>query len=253
LSDRLALNQQKLAELRELRSTDPEEQKKIQDEILQVESEVADARLSVAQNLASQRVEAEKRATDAIKKEIDSVNLNAQRQTTGVRQQQASGGISKEDAAADIAQIEASATAQSIALIQQRLAVVRQGSEEERDLTQQLADLQEQAANQEISRQEAVKQAQEAAAKERLEGIERANKAAEAAIEQSQNGEVTAVRQLQAQRIISAEEAEDRIAVIQQRGLDQQLAQTQRQIDQVTQLRADQLLSEKMPPIACWS
>jgi predicted outer membrane protein len=50
--------------------------------------------------------------------------------------------------------------------------VVRRGSDEEKDLTRELADLQQQSAEQEIARQEQVKQA-------RLEALERANEQAE--------------------------------------------------------------------------
>jgi hypothetical protein len=122
------------------------------------------------------RLEAERKAADEAKELRDSVNVDATRETTQVRVRQAGGEINEAEAAAEIAEITANATARQIELVEQRLGVVRRGSDEEKDLTRELADLQQQSAEQEIARQEQVKQA-------RLEAIERANEQAAAAIE----------------------------------------------------------------------
>jgi hypothetical protein len=53
------------------------------------------------------------------------------------------------------------------------------------------------------------------------------------------------VRQLQAQRVITVEQAEQQIAEIRDRGLDQEYAQTQQQLAQIEQLREQGLINEE--------
>jgi len=238
IAEQIDLERDKLAQLAELEAAGTIPAEEAAKRRLDIQSEISDLSLQQIEAELDARLEAERKAADEAKELRDSVNVDATRETTQVRVRQVGGEINEAEAAAEIAEITANATARQIELVEQRLGVVRRGSDEEKDLTRELADLQQQSAEQEIARQEQVKQA-------RLEALERANQQAEAAIEQSQTAEITAVRQLQAQRIITAEDAEARIATIQQRGLDQQFAQAQQQIAEVSQLRAEGILSEE--------
>jgi len=238
IAEQIDLERDKLAQLAELEAAGTIPAEEAAKRRLDIQSEISDLSLQQIEAELDARLEAERKAADEAKELRDSVNIDATRETTQVRVRQAGGEINEAEAAAEIAEITANATARQIELVEQRLGVVRRGSDEEKDLTRELADLQQQSAEQEIARQEQVKQA-------RLEAIERANQQAEAAIDQGETAEITAIRELQAQRVISAEEAETRIAAMRQRTVALQIALTESEIEQVRQLRAEGVLSEE--------
>lgn len=245
LNERLKLNEQKLVELRDLLSstTDPAQVKDLQSQILETEAQVADSRLAIAEKLADARIEAERRATEEIKRQIEDVDRSAQSQKTEVRTAQASGGITKEDADSQVADIEADATQQSIALIERRLAAVQRGSDEERDLIGQLGGLREEAANQEIARQEAIAAAEKKRQEEAIANVERANKAAQSAIDRSQVDRTAQVKQQQAAGVISEAQAADAIRQIQDETARANIAAKEQELASIRQLRDQGVLS----------
>lgn len=238
LQEKLAINQENIERLIALRrnANSTEELTDINQQIFDAEEEAAQTRIDVAKNVTDQRIAEEQRATEAIKREQDKIALDATQRTTEVRQQQASGGITEEEAESQIAQIQADSVQKQIALIEKRLQAVRAGSEEEAKLTQELAGLQLQAVEQQIEAQERLKQA-------RLDDVEEANRRAEEEIKRSQTERLTIIRQAQLEGKLSEEDAQLEIDKIQQEGTERTIARKREELDSIRQLRAEGILS----------
>lgn len=179
LNRRIQLNAEKEAELRAqlATATDPEAKKKLEEQLLDVESEVASDRLTLQQNLADNRERLEKETLDRIERANQeaaaAIDRSQQERTIAVRQAQADGVLSAQEAEREIAAIQDDASAQLIAQKQRELEQVRA-------LRAQGTLDAEQAANREAELQGEIG----AATLERLKNqIELQRKAAEEAIE----------------------------------------------------------------------
>jgi len=205
LQDRISAATKQVAELQRIKAatTDPEELAEVNQQILEVENQLNQDRITLAQNatdrqkeladdakeaqkeLADDAKEAQKEAAEAALDAVKEANAQAdaaivqsqQTRVQAIREAQRDGKISAEQAAADIIDIELDVIDRTIKAREAELARFRnlkaQGSltaqefaEKEREINAEIGELNLERVNQEIAGQEQIRQAQEAAAKE---------------------------------------------------------------------------------------
>lgn len=182
LQARLQLNRDKLAELKELRSntTDPEQLKKIEEEIASTESEIFDQRIETAQKVAEARKAVEEKALADIQRANEQANAaierSQQERTIAIRQAQADGVISAEEAEKQIRAIQSDTSAQLIAQKQAELAQVQalkqQGLISEEEAAERITALQGEINSATLSRIESEIEANRRAVEEELRNIQ---------------------------------------------------------------------------------
>lgn len=186
LDERIKLNQQKLAALKEVQanSSSAEEVAKAGEQILQLEGQIADDRLAIAQAGADARKEAEKAAADervrieqealdkleAASKQADQAIAASQaNRITAIKQSQLEGVVSAQDAENQIQAIQTNAIAQTIAARQNELNQVQalrqagtisaeEATSREGELVGQIAGLRQQAVEAEIAAQQKLRE-----------------------------------------------------------------------------------------------
>jgi len=212
LSQRIALNESKLAELEAARgsATDAESLKKAGEEIVKVEATIAGDRLKVAQNSLAER----RRLQEEEVKELAIAETEAQ---TAIATARASGSIT--DGEANIRRL--AATRDRIA---GELALEIKGSADKQKIAQLELQLVENAAAQ-----------QEAVEAESLNRIAKATQEANRQIEASQNERIAAVKQAQLDGVATEEEAARQIADIQRSGTGEKVQAVE---DELAALRA---------------
>lgn len=255
-------------ELQELlaATSDPAEQAKINQQLLQVESTIADARLQIAQKSAEER----KRVEEEALKKVEEANRRAEAaiaksrtdRTAAVREAQLAGVVSAEEAEAQIQDIQKDAISETIAQRQRELNEVRrlrqqgtlsaeEASNRELNLTQQIGDLNLQRLEQELqARQKIVDQIDQQIEREKA-ALELQESAANIGVRQ---GELAAVQAIDP--TLSAEdqakererierETEEELTRIRQQGIEQRIALVQGEAGQIEDLVAQGLLSEE--------
>lgn len=230
-NDRLKLAQENLAELQSLLEVEKGEakRKQINEAILKAESDLSDARIGVAQAGIEKRKAAEQKAIADIEKAIkaseDRINQSKQSRSIDVKTQQTEGKITDESAALELAQIEQDAIAQTIEAKKRELSENRrlraeglrsaeEAATKEAEINQSIGDLTLQQLDAEISAQKAVADARK---KQQEDLVNAARDAADARLQEIETGsaqEVATIKQLQADRVLSEQEASDRIADI---------------------------------------
>lgn len=155
LDQRVALNEKKAKELRALlaTTTDSEEIEKLQAELLKIEGDTKDARLKIAEQLAQQRLETERKALEAVQRENKraqaEIQASQQARIAAIRQSQLDGNTSAEDAAKRISAIEQSTIEETFRLRKEELEKITALREADTIEAQKAAD-EEIRLNQEI-------------------------------------------------------------------------------------------------------
>jgi len=193
--ERLVLAENQATQLRDLLSstTDPEQIKELNSQILSADSAVADARLAIAENLASAREAIERKALDAIEKanrEAEAAIASSQNdRIIAIKQSQLEGSKSADNAAKDIAAIEQEGIGQTIALRRDELSQIQglrqQGILSAEDAATREIELNGEIGSLNLARIEKEIAAQEAARAAALKADEERKKAALEAIDQS--------------------------------------------------------------------
>lgn len=195
--ERLNLAESQAAQLRDLLSstTDPEQVKELNAQILAADGAVAEARLAIAENLAAEREAAEKAALDKIEKanrESEArITESQQARIIAVKQAQLAGTKTAEEAAAEIAAIEQDSIAQTIQARRDELAQVQslrqQGTISAEEARDRELKLNEEIGTLNLSRIDKEIQAQKEAADAALKAIEDQKKATIEAIDAAAN------------------------------------------------------------------
>jgi len=169
--ERLVLAETQSAQLRDLLSstTDPEKIKELNGKILDADGAIADARLAIAENLASAREAIERKALDRIEKanrESEArITESQQARTLAVKQAQLDGSKTAEEAATAIAAIEQDGIDQTVqakrdelsevqSLRQQGVLSAEQSRDRELQLNEEIGGLNLARIDKEIAAQE---------------------------------------------------------------------------------------------------
>lgn len=262
LGERLKTNQDKLAELKALKDVtkDPEKLKELNTAILQAEQQLSDDRLAVAQSGIAQRQAAEEKALKDLQKKItDAQNGIVQSKTDrtiGVKQDQASGAITDEQAATEIAKIEQDSIKETIELRRFELAEnqrlkaegrrsAEEAAAEEIRLTQEIGSLTIEQINAEIAARKAADEERQRIQGQLIQDIQDgAKQQADTATLAAQN-QITAIKQAQLAGVTSAEEAAKQIAEIQANSIDEGLRIKEEELARIQELQDSGRLTTK--------
>lgn len=150
----------------------------------------------------------------------------AQEQIQQIQQDSADRTITqKQDELAEVRQLRADGTLSA-----------EDAADKEIALTKEIADLNLQRIEQEIAAQQELKQA-------RLDAVEAENERAQRKVEDDQTERITAIKAAQRDRVISEEQAAAQIAAIERKGTRQAIALKQDEIESIRQLQAEGLLT----------
>lgn len=271
LDEKLRLNKEQAAELRtelerneQLRQIDPSaatldagEAEKLQSQLEQLETETAQTRLRIAQNTRDEKQQVLEDELEDLRQanaEAEAVIQKSQNdRIAAIRSQQLDGGLSSEDADAQIAAVRQESIADEIGLLKDRLSQVQALKAQEKlsaeDAAQQERDLQQELSALNLRSIESELEAREAATRREIELIEQRNQAAEAAISESQNERIAAIRAQQLNSGVSEEdaarEAQRQIAQVEASGVTERLGLRQQELRQIQDLRERGLLNAR--------
>lgn len=267
LTDKVALNQEKLAELRaeleknaKLRAIDPnsaflnaDQEKKYQEQVEQIEMETAQARIQLAQGVVESRQIANEEELENLRVANEQAEALTKKSETdriaAIKERQLVGELSEREAAEEIEKARKEAIASEVDATKERLAQIRQlkdegkidakeAAQQEQELNQKLGDLNLQRIEQEL-------QAREAAKRKIIEGLEEINAKAEASIQQFRSGEVSGIKSAQLGGDISEDDAAAAIEKVEQEVTRRQIGLLRDRLAQTRKLRQDGTISAK--------
>jgi hypothetical protein len=262
LEERLA---QKLAYLKDMRMLEksegnPEELANIQGEIASVELESQKLRTDIANMGYEQRKEGIeqilKEEADIIKQTNNEIEKAEKQKILTIKQAQLEGVISTEEAQKRIKQVSLDSISAQIKaqkeeltskadLLARGLITVGEYEASETEILTRLTDLRSQGVDAQIALQEEANRVTKKLREEELKEIIQANNEAQRAIERSINSQITALKNKKLQGIVTEDEFQKQLAIIQSQGTNRNIENTKRELNQLEGLKSRQLITEE--------
>jgi tape measure domain-containing protein len=261
LEQKLKANKDHLTQLKtaleqddKLRAVDPtaaglldaKDKKSYQDEVDKLETESAQTRLQ----LATKTREGKKQISDQELADLKDANAAAEAvaqrsensRIAAIKQRQAAGQITEQQAAQQIADVQKEGITAEIALQQSRLQQVKdlraRGVIDAKEATQQESEILNTLSNLNLQRIDQELQAKKSAEQEVLKAVEDSSNKAAQAIATAQTNRVTAIRSAVLQGQVDEQQASEQIAAIQSDTTNRTIAAKQSELEKIRQLRA---------------
>jgi tape measure domain-containing protein len=256
LTERLSSSRDQKRDLLVVPSPSKEQKQEIEKtakEIRDTELKLAQARIQLAQKVTEGKRLAEEQALqnfqDANTKALSLIQQGEINEVIGVRSRQLLGGLSPEQAEAEIAKIRSKSANKELSQAQSSLANFRQLKSEgkitpETAVKQEL-ELQKQLSDAALKAIESEQQAREAAKQKRLKDIEEIKAKEEFGISQKLSKGTTAIKEQQIAGLITDKDAQMQIADLDIEATNDRIASKEREYDRIADLRKDGTLSAK--------
>lgn len=219
----------------------------------EVEQKTAD--LSV--DLLDKQIDAHQQANDEILKGLEdrlaqqeaALGLSNNTQIAAVRQAQLDGSLTEEDAELKLQGIRQNSVEKEKAIAQDRLAqtqqLVAQGVITQEEATKEIAAAEKELSDLNIQTLEEELSARETAKEKRLQDVADLVARESASAGLASQLEINAVKQAQAEKLITAEQAEKQLSDIKAQGLAEEVDRQSQQLAQIAQLRDEGILTEQ--------